>query len=310
MVRCLAFVFAFILVLLEPSHAQNCSAYPNTLTNGTNADATQVMGNFNYVLGCVRDKLTSSRAYYVRTDGNDSNNGLSNTAAGAFLTVQRAIDAVAALDMGVYQVTIQVAAGTYAGGGQLRPYLGLLPPVLVGDETTPTNVFINTTSGASFQNDGNPTWHIRGMRLKTNSSGSCLDALNGGRIYFQKIDFNGVSGANAHMRAFGAGAMIQATGTYTISGSADFHVVATNVAQINVVNAGTVVVSNNPTFGQGFAYASGVSQIYTSGVTFSGSATGTRYVAQLNAVIYTGGGGPSYFPGSIAGVVTTGGQYQ
>jgi hypothetical protein len=33
--------------------AQTCASYPNTLTNGTTADANQVMGNFNSILNCV-----------------------------------------------------------------------------------------------------------------------------------------------------------------------------------------------------------------------------------------------------------------
>ena len=36
-----------------PALAQNCAgSLPNTLTNGTNADATQVMANFNFLLNC------------------------------------------------------------------------------------------------------------------------------------------------------------------------------------------------------------------------------------------------------------------
>jgi hypothetical protein len=34
--------------------AQSCGAYPNTLTNGQTADATQVMANFNFVLNCAK----------------------------------------------------------------------------------------------------------------------------------------------------------------------------------------------------------------------------------------------------------------
>lgn len=46
--------------------------------------------------------------YYVRTDGNDGNDGLSNAAGGAWLTIDHAADTVSAGD------TIRVQAGTYA----------------------------------------------------------------------------------------------------------------------------------------------------------------------------------------------------
>jgi hypothetical protein len=44
-------------------------------------------------------------------------------------------------------------------------------------------------------------------------------------------------------------------------------------------------------------------------VTFSGNATGARYSALLNGVLYTGGGGANYFPGNAAGSTGSGGQY-
>ena len=43
----------------------------------------------------IREKLTASTNFYIRTDGSDSNTGLANTAAGAFLTLQGAYDKIA-----------------------------------------------------------------------------------------------------------------------------------------------------------------------------------------------------------------------
>ena len=37
--------------------AQTCSTLPNNLTNGTTADATQVMANFNSILTCANTNL-------------------------------------------------------------------------------------------------------------------------------------------------------------------------------------------------------------------------------------------------------------
>jgi hypothetical protein len=53
------------------------------------------------------------------------------------------------------------------------------------------------------------------------------------------------------------------------------------------------------------ASASGID---ASATTYSGSATGTRYLAVLSAWIYTNGGA-NFFPGSVAGSVSSGGQY-
>ncbi|MFN3746712.1 MAG: hypothetical protein ACK4TL_18575 [Hyphomicrobiaceae bacterium] len=68
----------------------------------------------------ARDRLTGSRSYYVRTDGNDNNDGLANSAGRAFATIQKALDVVGALDLGVFTVAIWINDGTYAITSPLR----------------------------------------------------------------------------------------------------------------------------------------------------------------------------------------------
>src|SRR5438067_1919711 len=54
MIRTVVAVLSALWLSLSPAAAQNC-AVSNTLTNGQNADATQVMANFNAILNCVNN---------------------------------------------------------------------------------------------------------------------------------------------------------------------------------------------------------------------------------------------------------------
>ncbi|MCK1281359.1 hypothetical protein IVB46_39690 [Bradyrhizobium sp. 61] len=262
----------------------------------------------------VRDMLTAARTYYVRPDGNNANNGLADTAGGAFLTIQKAIDVIASLDLSIYQVTVIVrpaGGGNLSFGNQLKNYVGALAPIIVGDETTPSNVAVDGNGSSVFISDNVRPWHIRGMRIRATSAGSGLDATNGGIIYFQKIDFQTFNQGYAHMRASGA-AIIAATGNYTISGDAGFHLLSVNNGYMANYLAGTVPLTGTLNFSQGFALTNQGGVLYTSGMTFNpagATVTGPRYGATSNGVIATGGGGANYFPGSIAGSVSAGGIY-
>lgn len=112
----------------------------------------------------------------------------------------------------------------------------------------------------------------------------------------------------AHMTAAATGATIVCKGNYTISGGAVLHYQANLGGLINC-SGFTVTLTGTPAFGA-FADSEGASNVFSSALSFSGSATGQRYFAALNGVINTNGGGPNYFPGNSAGATATGGQYQ
>jgi hypothetical protein len=99
-------------------------------------------------LGGGREVLTANRTYYVRANGSDSNNGLANTSGAAFLTIQKAIDVVAALDLSIYDVAIRVADGTYTAAATVKaPWVGSGAGTLTGNTTTPANCIITVAAG-------------------------------------------------------------------------------------------------------------------------------------------------------------------
>ncbi|GAA4108338.1 DUF2793 domain-containing protein [Aminobacter aganoensis] len=254
----------------------------------------------------VRELLAANRTYFVRTDGSDANNGLTNTSGGAFLTIQKGLDAAASLDMAGFTVTIQVADGTYAGAIVVPAMTGQAGPsalVIAGNNGTPANVIVSTTSANAISAPSGTACLVKDMEMRTSASGFGLDA-DGGTLRFQNVRFGAC--AQAHILCRNNGAAI-AAGNYSISGASPMHWSAQSGGIINT-DGRTVTLSGTPAFATAFAGCRH-GTIACAGMAFSGSATGQRYSAALNGVIDTAGGGATYLPGSVAGAAATGGQY-
>jgi hypothetical protein len=252
----------------------------------------------------IREVLTANRTYYVRTDGSDSNNGLANTAGGAFLTIQKAINTIAALDISTYDVTIQVGDGTYTGTATVNgPWVGSGTVTLSGNLTTPSNVLLNSAGSCIVvQSGGRLT--VQGMRLQ--AAGGCLVATTNGFInMLTKIEFGTTSFAHVYVSM---GGNIASTSNYSIVGGAPVHMQAESGGDIQFILM-TVTLTGTPNFAAAFAVGGRAGIVESYMQTFSGSATGARYSAAQNSVIFTNGGGANYFPGNAAGSTTTGGQY-
>jgi hypothetical protein len=100
----------------------------------------------------ARERLTADRTYYVRTDGSNANNGLTNSAGGAFLTLQKAMDVIAAaIDTAGFNVTVQIGDGTYNAGVDVKPWVGGGNLTFVGNTTTPANVVVMTAGTHVFE---------------------------------------------------------------------------------------------------------------------------------------------------------------
>ena len=256
----------------------------------------------------IREKISADRTYYVRTDGSNSNNGLANTAGGAFLTIQKCIDVVCStLDIAAgFTVTCQVADGTYTGANVMKQLIGAGSFVIQGNSGTPANVVVSVTSNHCFYNQiGGTLLTVKDMKLTTTTSGSCIHAAYGGLINLNNIDFG--TCASQHKYALGGG-NVTATGNYSISGGAASHENASRGGTVDTASK-TVTITGTPAFSTGYAVSSASGAITNYGCTFSGSATGVRYAASLNGTMNTLSGGANYFPGNSAGTTATGGQY-
>jgi len=255
----------------------------------------------------IREKLTAARTYYVRTDGSDSNNGLANTSGGAFLTIQKAVDVVSyTLDFAGYAVTIQVGDGTYTSGISMRPMTGGSALTIQGNSTTPSNVVISTTSANAASNGvGGISLVLKDMKLTTTTSGSCISCSSGGYVTVSGINFGSCANNHISCQQFGR---VSLSGNYAISGGAQSHYFFSGYGYISG-GSKTVTITGTPAFSVAFAYANTPAGLENYSFTWSGSATGKRYDISANAVIFTGGGGVNYFPGSVDGTNPSGAQY-
>lgn len=253
----------------------------------------------------VREYLTAARTYYVRTDGSNSNDGLSNTSGGAFLTIQYAVDIVCnTLDINSQVVVIEVADGAYDARVTLKAFVGSVTVTLRGNITTPANVTISVTGDHAIVAVAG-RWAVQGFKVST--TGANFDGLSADgsvRVTYSSMNFG--SCGRFHVYAIGA-ATVVGTGASTISGGGFGHLGAATACRL-ALNAATLTLSGTPAFNS-FAVGTygGVIEFYST--TFSGAATGKRYDVSLNAVIVTSGAGATYLPGDAAGTSSTGGQY-
>ncbi len=262
------------------------------------------------VSGGPRELLGADRTYYVRTDGADANTGLANSAGGAFLTIQKAVDVIAAtLDIAGYNVTIQVGDGTYGGAVTLKNVVGFAAAgnlVIQGNAATPANVLISTSTHNFSATGLYSVWDIKDLKL-VNSSGNGLRAI-GCYLRFSNVDFGAC--AAQHISAQDDG-VVEATGNYAVSGNSTIHF-GSSTRGVFKASGRTITFANSPAFSNAFVYisiGSGLARVDAMTFTNGGTVTGTRYNVSTNGVIFSNGGGANYLPGNAAGASASGGQY-
>jgi hypothetical protein len=246
----------------------------------------------------------------VRTDGSDSNTGLVDSAGGAFLTIQKAVDVATTLDTGGYAVTVQIKDGTFTAGVSLTKAMtggGVL--TIQGNSGTPANVLISTTSANAIYADGpDVRLTVKDFKITTTTSGVGLYALNGAIVKFTNLNFGAHAGAQIAAQEYAA---IISTGGYAVTGGATIHWYARS-AFVEILTGTTVTFTGTFAFSVSTAYVQTQSSLQLSGATLdiaAATVTGKRYVANAKALINTNGGGASFIPGNSAGTTADDGLY-
>lgn len=245
---------------------------------------------------------------YIRSDGNDANDGSTNDAAGAFRTLDAAV----------------AFAQQFGGAGKPIELVLGMPGDYQAPEIPPGSRFKIRSTGAAADH------------VLTNAAGPRA-VLSSSQTFLELADValrNTQPGFNT-LRA-DTGASIILTGTVTIASP-----INPGLACITATNGGTVrgigvlTISQSaqsalsadkgsflfdntsqinfpggPSYGDAVAVAiNGGAIVLAPGVVRTGAALGKRYRVDTNGVINTSGAGINFFPGDVAGTVANGGVY-
>ena len=278
-----------------------------------------------------QEVLDGDRIYYVRTDGNDNNNGLTNNANGAFATLQKASDTIALLNRKDYTITVSFT-GTWTLSNSLIIKEGIGSGKIIWDGGNSANTTIqsavnNTIDKGLIQcNNAVKNIYLKNFKVIHFNPGvwaMCIVSRDNSIIYLEDLNFGDLPDTStfcAHMLAETNGSININSINYEISGgisgtnTVGRHYFVRNGGIINTYGTGTqtVTITNNPKFIHfAFAETTGIIQDYQT--TYNGSVLSgcQKYYASLNAVInqFTIPNSSYSFPGSVSGTTVTGGQY-
>jgi hypothetical protein len=254
--------------------------------------------------------ITTSKTIYVLTTGNDTNDGSANDTSHAFKTVGRAMQEIATYVLGNngVVVTVQIGNGTYSEAVTVPVIVGNGTVTIQGDLTNQDNVIIQPPSaGIGFLTIGGgyvTISHVKVLSSSNNHTDSFRSNFGGDMI------LNSVTSGtctNAHFNAQSHG-FITLTGSCKVLGGATYCLLAYPFSAI--LFNGTTTLAVTGAYGSAFAAAFYNSTILIAGLTFSGTATGVRYLVRQNSCIDTSSGASStFFPGNSVGSTASGGQY-
>lgn len=284
-----AFIGAFSL----SQHTSDNITEGSTKLLMTTAERTKVAN--------TRETLVANRTYYVRTDGNDANTGLADSAGGAFLTFAKAFAVVATLDFNGYTVTIQAGSGTFSSTGPniVGPMTGGGILLVLGQGHASTTV--STTSDTFWVlAAGNVT--VKFGAMKGTSSGGTVIKANYGSLVALEDDFEFGTAGTYHVWVHDNQACFQALSiSYRISGNAQAHLFIQNGSHVFIEDVELTLVST-PAFSLAFAYGYIKGSLQWVGNTVTGSATGRRWIEYRGSTINIAGLGDNVLPGSVYGV--------
>lgn len=259
-------------------------------------------------------KLTANRTIYINAStGSDTlYDGTAATVSGGhgpLATLQAAVNLAFSYSPSQFNITVQIAAGTYTGC-QTPGYPG---PTLIFQGASMASVIVGGgAAGSSFQVAGQNSMTVNNATVQnSNPTGGqpAFSAVSGSTLSTNNTANNACGGA---VFEAGVGATIT-PGNHTFNGGCYCLFWAQGGGSI-ITEGGVSYVINvslTPTLGYGiFASDCGTITLPGTPPTFVGATNlvGGKYLASANGVISCTGNGVNYWPGSAAGSLQFGGQ--
>jgi hypothetical protein len=245
----------------------------------------------------VREVLVADRHYYVEITGNNTTGD--GSVGTPWATPQKAIDAVAVLDISIYNAYVHLGAGTFAGVNQLKRPLGTGTCYVIGAGST---TIISSTGDTCFFGSDCGRWQVESLKL------------TGGYAFLFGGYASNISGVNleygtctTYHRRITNGAQFRDYAA-TISGGAARHISCDAGGKYTSVSV-THTLVGTPAFSQGYAVAETQGFIWVEGMTYSGAATGPRFALSGLSMIKTATNNLNFLPGNAAGTIGIGCLY-
>jgi hypothetical protein len=254
-----------------------------------------------------RYRLSAPLTLFVDSvNGNDSNTGAQGS---PFKTINRAVYFVTyQIDQGGQQVTLQLAPGTYDPAWINTP--GSLGQIVIqGDGLNPRGYLLKNTNGPACVAQGGARLHFQGVSFEAGGPdqdytvwGVGIETVQGSVVTFMDVAFGPCSHGHIWSSSAAYCSIADLGLSYTIYGGGGLYHIASAAGGISNIARAHVTVQNNPHFTQGFAQAGECGIVQAWSCTFTGTATGARFLVSTCSIVQTAGGGLNYLPGSLPGI--------
>jgi hypothetical protein len=234
--------------------------------------------------------------------GNDANDGVSNTSGHALATIGGGVLKAFSYAPSQFTITITVEPGTYNEAVATPSYAG---PNIIIDGLVASSVVVNSAGGNAFVAQGPNTLTVKNLTVQalvygffaiSGASLTTLNTVSNSCATVFAAAFNGTLVAGVHTfsgsgsslyYAFNDGSMTLSTIAHTISTPISVSLATAVAAFGGIITGNTVspLTFVNPSF-----------------------VSGAKFNCQYNGTINTTALGPNYFPGSVGGSVSFGGQ--